>query len=223
MQRYHFGEADAARGRFAALVIDDTTPVAVRQEARVYLGELLYFAGDRDEARRFFEQVLAQDGDYEVDAFRHPPDVVDFFNFVRASRVAPPRPAPTVPVLPTAPTLVPPSPVSAMLGHGVYHFRYGRPKRGALYLGLQVGFLATEAALWGSLLNDRTYREGDEVERQRLARTRAMTGVVAAGYWGTWIASALDANMHWRQVEGPSRARTAATPATPRVQVHRTF
>lgn len=222
VRHYQFGETDAARGQFAALVIDDSTPVEVRQEARVYLGEILYIAGDRDEARRFFEQALEQDREYAVDAFRHPPEVVDYFNYVRAFRAEPATPEPARP-LPAAPTLVPPSPVSAMLGHGVYHFRYGRPGRGALYLGLQGSFLAAEAVLWGTLLTDRTYREGDEAERQRLTRSRTLTGVAAVGYWGTWVASMLDANAHWRQVEGPNRARAASRPTPPPLQVRGTF
>jgi tetratricopeptide (TPR) repeat protein len=220
-RRYQFGERDAARGMFAALVIDETAPANVRQEARVYLGELLYVAGDREEARRFFEQVLQQDPTYEVDAFRHPPEVVGFFNYVRAYHTAPPDPGPDP--LPPAPTLVPPSPVSAMMGHGVYHLRYGKPGRGVLYLGLQGGFLAADAVLWAGLLTDRSYREGDEAERQRLNRNRTLTGVMAAGYWGTWLVSAVDANVHWRRVEGPARARAAAGLGLPPVQVRGTF
>ena len=222
VRQYQFGETDAARGQFAALVIDDSTPVEVRQEARVYLGEILYIAGERDEARRFFEQALEQDPEYAVDAFRHPPEVVDHFNYVRAFRTVPATPEPAPP-LPAAPTLIPPSPLSAMLGHGVYHFRYGRPGRGALYLGLQGSFLAAEAVLWGSLLTDRTYREGDEAERQRLTRNRTLTGVAAVGYWGTWVASMLDANAHWRQVEGPNRARAVSRPPPPPLLVRGTF
>ena len=223
VRSYQFGEADAARGQFAALVIDDGTPVPVRQEARVYLGELLYIAGDREEARRFFEQTLDQEPDYAVDAFRHPPEVVDYFNYVRAFRTMPPTSAPAPSPLPPAPTLVPPSPVSTMVGHGVYHFRYGQPRRGALYVGLQGSFLAVEAVLWGSLLSDRTYQEGDEARLQQLSRRRTLTGVAAAGYWGTWLASVLDANAHWRQVEGPSRARAASASALAPVRVHGTF
>jgi hypothetical protein len=224
VRRYQFGERDAAQGMFAALVLDDDAPVAVRQEARLYLGELLYVAGDKDEARRFFEQVLRQEPEYAIDAFIHPPEVVGFFNYVRAYHTAPPEPD-TGPTLPQAPTLVPPSPFSAMVGHGVYHFRYGKPGRGVLYLGLQGGFLAVDAVLWAGLLTDRSYREGDEDERARLNRNRTLTGVMAVGYWGTWLTSAVDANLHWRRVEGPARARAASTSAVvlPPLQLRGTF
>lgn len=222
VQRYQFGERDTAQGMFAALVLDDSAPGPVRQEARVYLGELLYVAGDKDEARRFFEQVLQQEPAYAIDAFLHPPEVVGFFQYVRAYHTAPPD---LEPVLPPAPRLVPPSPVSAMMGHGVYHLRYGKPGRGVLYLGLQGGFLAVDAVLWAGLLGDRSYKEGDEEERARLGRNRALTGVMAAGYWGTWLTSAVDANLHWRRVEGPARARAATTGALPLppLQVRGTF
>lgn len=224
VRRYQFGEGDAAQGMFAALALDDEAPASVRQEARLYLGELLYVAGDKEEARRFFEQVLRQDPEYAIDAFIHPPEVVGFFNYVRAYQASPPEPGAALP-LPQAPTLVPPSPFSAMVGHGVYHFRYGKPGRGVLYLGLQGGFLAVDAVLWAGLLSDRSYEEGDEAERTRLNRNRTLTGVMAVGYWGTWLTSAVDANLHWRRVEGPARARAASTPTVtlPPVQVRGTF
>lgn len=224
VRRYQFGERDAAQGMFAALVIDPAAPSRVRQSARVYLGELLYVAGDKAEARRFFEQVLQREPAFEVDPFRHPPEVVGFFNYVRAYHTAPPEPA-TEPAVPLPPTLVPPSPPSAMLGHGVYHFRHGKPGRGMLYLGLQGTFLAVDAVLWAGLLRDRSYLEGDEAERVRLNRNRTLTGVMAAGYWGTWLTSAVDANIHWRRVEGPARARATSSTALllPPVQVRGSF
>lgn len=224
VRRYQFGERDAAQGMFADLVLDEAAAIGVRQEARVYLGELLFVAGDKEAARRFFEQVLQQDPTYTVDAFLHPPDVVGFFQYVRAYHTAPPDREPG-PSLPQAPTLVPPSPLSAMMGHGVYHFRHGKPGRGVLYLGLQGGFLAVDAALWAGLLTDRSFQEGDEVERTRLNRNRTLTGVMAAGYWSTWLAAAVDANLHWRRVEGPARARAASSSPVvlPPLQVRGSF
>ena len=95
VRAYQLGRREEARQRFAAIVLDPAPmDAAVRQEARIYLGELSFTDGDQEGARTLFAAVFNEDAAAQIDPFRHPPDVCLFFEYVRLSRPPPPKPVP---------------------------------------------------------------------------------------------------------------------------------
>ncbi|MFM2246746.1 MAG: hypothetical protein RL071_2820, partial [Pseudomonadota bacterium] len=189
---YQRGERERAQAKLVALVVDEgTLPVLVRQEARVYLGELLFAQDQKQEAQVFFEQVLASDPAYRLDPFVHPPDVCAFFDYVRAlSADEPPAPPPPLPAR---------MPAAVFSPLGTYHIRNGEKLRGYAY---QVGILGTASAsllMGGVLLSDRRYLPGTAEEDQLRALKRAQIGVSAAT-WGLYLLSVSDASRHWRSL-----------------------
>jgi len=187
---YKRGEVETAKLALAGIVNDPSiADEALRQQARMYLGEMLYLQQKEDEARRLFEAVLNTDPGYTIDPFVHPPDVYGFFETVRAYLVTPRSPTPPVRS---------PAPSSAYLGFGLYHFHSGQSRKGARIAMLQS--LAGAVSLFGfaGLMDDRRYLdEGGTLDRLKLRRSVQWTSTAA--FYGVWAWAAADAHQHWRQ------------------------
>jgi hypothetical protein len=192
IRAYQAGRAAEARIALAMLINEPADiPADLRQDARVYLGEVLYVAGEEDAAFRTFEQVLVEDSTYRIDPFRHPPDVCGFFEVVRASTVglAPPPPVPAPAALPA----------SAWVGFGVYQRGHGRPGRANAFLAGQALLGAGSILAFGLLVADRRYLEDDPAELRQLQVLRAVQWASTAGFWGLHLWGALDARHDFRQ------------------------
>jgi tetratricopeptide (TPR) repeat protein len=198
---YQSGRWDAAQLALTLLISDASVSQAVQQEARIYLGEVLYARGDEEGARKIFEQVLTIDPDFQVDPFRHPPEILAQFEVARSSVAPFPRPE-----------LVQAKFSSTFLPLGIYQLRHERPAMGAMFLVTQVGLAATSLTMWISLLPDeeRRYDAGSPEEASARTRTtvQLVTGWAAVGsyMWGF-----LDAQHQWRT----ERARNVATGLPP--------
>jgi hypothetical protein len=116
---YQSGRWETAQVALTALMSDSTVSPPVQQEARVYLGEVQYFRGDDEGARKIFEQVLSIDPDFQVDPFRHPPEILAQFEIARSSVAPFPKPEPFETKF--GATFVP---------FGGYHLSHGKPVRG---------------------------------------------------------------------------------------------
>ncbi len=198
-RNYQLGKRELARTELAELVTDtDVEDLAIRQQARIYLGELLYVQDDEEGARRFFEQVLHEDPDYTIDPFRHPPDVVGFFTYVR-SYVVPIAP----PVDPVGTLQYPRAPISTWGPFGAYHLTHHAPRRGSLYLVGGLATAATSVILFGVLQSDRTYGDDEEAEFLRLRRLKAAQYSATGSFYVLWTVSVYDANSHWRRNRKP--------------------
>lgn len=195
---YKRGEMETAKLALAGIVNDPSiADEALRQQARMYLGEMLYLQQKEDEARRLFEAVLNTDPGYTIDPFVHPPDVYGFFETVRAYLVTPQPPA--------AP-LRSPAPSSAYLGFGLYHFQSGQPRKGTRIAVLQS--LAGAVSLFGfaGLMDDRQYLdEGGTLDRLKLRRSVQWTSTAA--FYGVWAWAAADAHQHWRSSDATRTGR----------------
>ena len=193
VRAYQEGRPEEARVTLAALVNDPAlTDPELRQQARIYLGEVLYVGGQEDAAFKVFEVVLHEDPNYRVDPFRHPPDVCGFFEVVRASTSAlTPRPT----LLPTLPA---PPPLSAWVGFGVYQSRHGSRPKGAVMMISQAGLGLASAAGYGWITSQRHYRGGSET-LAHLQTLKAVQWGVTAGFWGIYAWGALDARADWRE------------------------
>ena len=186
---YKRGEIDTAKLALTGIVNDPTiADEALRQQARMYLGEMLYLQQQEDEARRLFEAVLSIDPGYTIDPFVHPPDVYGFFETVRAYLVKPPIPAPSVQSS---------APGSAYLGFGLYQFQTGQTRKATRFAILQSFTGALSLYGFASLMDDRLYlNEGDTLDRLKLRRTVQWTSTAA--FYGVWAWAAADAHQHWR-------------------------
>ena len=120
---YLDGDLPAARDALLRIVNDEATGTELLHEARVWLGEVQYYLDEKDAARSTFRTVLLYRRDYRMDPFVHPPEVVAFFDSVRAEveAVGPgPRPLPDRP------------PLHAYLWPGGLQLHNGRPGAAAL-------------------------------------------------------------------------------------------
>ncbi|MDG1482086.1 MAG: hypothetical protein P8R54_21015 [Myxococcota bacterium] len=187
---YQTNRHGLAMQQLAILSIDPDIDASVRQDARVYLGELLYIQGDTEGAKQLFEQVLIEDSGYEIDRFRHPPDVCGHFEYVRTYIV--PTSTPTPPAM-----VIRPLPPAGYAPFAAYQFKHTTSGRWPLFLG-QIGFGVSSAALFGVLLSNRSYLETDTDAQQRVAVLRATQFTTTAGFYGMWLLSGLDARRHWR-------------------------
>lgn len=197
------GQHEAALAALVALV-NDKRGIAhdQQQRARVYLGEVLYLKGDKDEARQVFESILTADPDYVVDPFAHPPDVCGFFETIRAyMRPIRPTPAPIIAGPRTPPPL-------AYAGFGIYQFRTGRPGLGAAMAGSQAVLGALSVASFLGLAADHTW--ATDGERTSLNRKRAVQWGATAGFYGVWMWSVVEAHQHVRQSSSSSARLSGA-------------
>ena len=157
VQRYLSGDAAGARAELQALLAagQELDP-ATRRDALFWLGDLLYAEagqGGPVAARNIFEALLAEAPDYTVDAFAHPPEVVAYFESLRAELS---RPAPEPPELPRP---AHPWPWQVLIPGGVGYFLDGRPVAGALVGGLQAVGLGVSIGTYAELTS--TYRSYD--------------------------------------------------------------
>jgi hypothetical protein len=187
---YQSGRWDAAQVALTLLMSDSNVSLPVQQEARVYLGEVLYFRGDDEGARKIFEQVLSIDPDFQVDPFRHPPEILAQFEIARSSVAPFPKPEPFRAKF--GETLIP---------GGYFQLRYGRPAMGTALLATQASLAALNltmlASLWTS--ESRTYTDTtpDSPEETSLkARSAIYTGS-GIGFWTVYLLGWLDANHQW--------------------------
>lgn len=204
---YQLGEFEQALAELAELVVDDSIPGPLRREARVYMAELLLTEGDRDGAELFFRKVLSEDPDLQLDPFRHPPDVMGFFQYVKAKVDAEASEAPVVTVPPPAPVLEPVRPPwTVAVPFGAYHFSQDRPLGGSLWFVAHAGLLSSSAITMSLLLVDNGAPE--ELPRyetyQRVQRANlVLSGLCAASFVGYYI----DVGLHWRRKKASLEAR----------------
>jgi hypothetical protein len=193
VRAYQTGQLDAGRDGFAALVNDMTyEDEDLRQEARLYLGEVLYRKQDQEAARRIFERVLNEDPDYRIDPFQHPPDVCGFFETIRAYI----RPADNPEDRASGPA--PPVPVVGYVGFGLYQLRYGRTSTGAVLLVGQTISGILSGVMMASVYMDRTSFTDDPDDRSSVVSRRAVQWTATGAFYGFWAAGIFDAGKHWR-------------------------
>ncbi len=182
-------------------------------EAQRLLGVSLHVQGDVARAAEEFAAVLQFDPELRLDPFIIPPAVIDTFERVRASmrpvldriladrKKAQVRPPVVAAPLPPAATALPPLFAYAPLG--LSHFlALDEPGWGALFLGLQVIGLGTNAVGWNlahRLEDDSGYVADTAAHDQ--AVVFQMSGI--ALFAAAWLASGIHAHAHWPDPPSP--------------------
>ncbi len=197
------GSHEEARSRITKLLNDESVvDPELRKRARVFLGEVLFVEGKTDAAWDAFSAILAEDPHYRLDPYEHPPDVVDFYETVRATTIAmAPSDATTHD---QADDLAgrPPAFFTTLLPFGYYHFRTDRPALGSMILTGQVA-----AATWSlsEYIYLRQHREiySNEHDARESWQTRFWAQQVATGvFYGIWAASMASAWTNWTRQDG---------------------
>ena len=185
---YQSGRWDAAQLALTRLISDTSVSQAVQQEARIYLGEVVYTRGDEEGARKIFEQVLTIDPDFQVDPFRHPPEILTQFEIARSSVAPFPRPEEFRPKF--GATFIP---------FGSYQLGHGKPVRGATLLVTQAALGAVSFTMFVGLYGEdaRTYEVGSPKE-DRVKLQRGVQVATAVGFWSSVVYGWLDAQHLWR-------------------------
>jgi hypothetical protein len=193
VRTYQTGHLNAGRDAFSALV-DETsyTDPNLRQQARIYLGEVLYLQGEQEAARSVFERVLTEDANYSIDPFRHPPDVCGFFETIRTYI----RPATVTEARESTPQ--PTLPVIGYLGFGLYQLRHGRTMMGSILLAGQTITSVLSVAMMASLYMDRTSSTNSVKDKVSVSQRRAIQWTSTGAFYGFWAMGIYDAGKHWR-------------------------
>ena len=205
-RNYQLRRRDLAIQQLAALALDEDAPLHVRQEARIYLAEDRFFQDDLDGADSFFEQVIRAEPDYQIDRFRHPPDVCAQFDLVRATVL------PTLP--PPPPLLKPPLAWGPQSFPNIYHRRYDvRPWLDGLLAVPEWSFFAigTSMTAWYGLNRSGYY---DDTPEDRAQATRFQIAHVSmfVGWVGVATTRRLivrqDWDRNWQKYSGVALSPT---------------
>lgn len=153
IQQYLAGNAPEARTELQVLLArGPSLAPEVRREAMLWLGDLLFAEGGPDAARNVFETLLSEAPRYPIDRFAHAPEVVAFFESLRAPMLARPvEPQPRAPE---------PWPWMVLLPGGIGFFVDEKPLAGAVVGGLQAASLGLSIATYVEL--QRTYPDGGQ-------------------------------------------------------------
>lgn len=190
-QLYHSGEIESALQIFVELANEPSIPLSLKQEARVYIAELHYVKGNKSRAQAFFEQIVMADPEYQIDRFKHPPDVCGLFDFVKTYQ------QPNIPDRQPALNTPQPFPLSGYGPFGIYQLRHQPLPKGVVLSGLQIASVATSVTTYIQLNNDHSYVRGDTIKKDSLEQKLNIQRASTVAFYALWAASIFDAQRHW--------------------------
>ena len=195
---YQVGNRSEAVRLFLSISMNTDIPEPVRQEARIYIGEILFIEGNPEDAKNMFLETLQTDPRYNIDRFRHPPEVCDFFDQVKTQQTVLPEPIepPTLPKFPTA----------GYAPFGLYQIKYDKQWKGVTYSSLQTITGVGSLALFGYLVRNPSALDTDVDEQNRLNNIRRTQWASTALFYSLWAASVIDAQRNWQlSIRSPSQ------------------
>ncbi len=212
---YRAGDHDKARATLIELLTDETvTDRELRLTARVYLAEVLFVEDRREAALAAFQAILEDDPDYRLDPYEHPPDVIEFFDMVRATLAMGREEPPVVDPEPQPPEVLR-FPVLGYAPLGVHHLQQRHWLRGSLLASSQVA-LATGSLITGISLYGR-HETYDESEHSDLQDRRQRNAAMTAGFYGLWALGVVDGALGWRRDQRRIQAQWQAQHASSRL------
>lgn len=194
VRSYMEGAYDDSQNKLATILNSpEVTDRETRIKALTFLGEVLYVSGKSEAAWDAYQNLLREYPDYTLDPFVHPPDVVAFFNTVRAATVSL-RPSPVV--IPTEP---PAFPRVGLLPFGIYQFTHDEPIRGSLLAAGQLVTGLGSTIVFVDLLRDHSEPPGSY---DRIENLRSWNWTLGGAFYGLWILGIADGAYNWRRQHG---------------------
>jgi len=178
---------DARRALQELLARGPSVPAEVRRDALAYLGDILLSEQGEAAARSVFEALLADAPAYQMDPFRHPPEVVRAFEAVRRT-VVPPTGTPTVRPVRDAD----PYPWMVALPAGAWYFKERRVVPGLLVATAQGAGLGLSVWSRGEM-----QALQEEVERREIAPGEDTGGTWKGRYDRLRVINALAFTAGW--------------------------
>lgn len=220
---YIQGDLITARDTLVLLVTDpEVTDPALLREARLWLGEIQYTLGELQAAEKTYQAVLLREPELRLDPYKYPPEVIAFFDAVRAALEAQtPPPNPQGAVVTPGP---PPRPGALLIATpGGLQLHNGQRGLGVLTLtsvgALGLGSLGMR--LWLLSLDEDPQTRGvqmevpiDQVEAMevRLNTIRAVENTLGFTALGVWGAAVLQGALRMETQLGPTPAELQVGP-----------
>ena len=189
VQFYQVGDRPQALQTLLSITTDPIYPETIQQEARIYIAEILLVEGNVEGARSYFHEVLEVNPNYNIDRFRHPPEVCMEFDYTNAQwkqRQPPPSLTTTNPYL------------SKFAPFGIYQFQRKQTVKGVVFSGLQLGTAITSITLFSYLQQNPGYNQNDLEEKARLETMLTIQRASAIGFYTLWLMSSIDAQRSWQ-------------------------
>ena len=189
VQFYQVGDRPQALQTLLSITTDPIYPETIQQEARIYIAEILLVEGNVEGARSYFHEVLEVNPNYNIDRFRHPPEVCMEFDYTNAQwkqRQPPPSLTTTNPNL------------SKFAPFGIYQFQRKQTVKGVVFSGLQLGTAITSITLFSYLQQNPGYNQNDLEEKARLETMLTIQRASAIGFYTLWLMSSIDAQRSWQ-------------------------
>ena len=190
VESYQMGNRPEALQALLSIATTPQYPQTIQQEARIYIGEILYLEGNIDGARDYFLETLMTDADYNIDRFRHPPEICAEFDLVNAQFRQ--RTPPTTFTASNAQNWVRFAPF------GLYQFQQGLNWKGVAYSSLQLGSGISSLVLFNYLSQNPGYNANDTENQQHLERILTIQRTSAVGFYAFWLLGSLDAQKDWQ-------------------------
>ncbi|MBM4391539.1 MAG: hypothetical protein FJ090_10500 [Deltaproteobacteria bacterium] len=143
---YAQGETASSRSLLQALVaVGPELPAEVRQAALAYLGDVLYSEEGPQASRPMFDALLEEAPDFVMDPFEHPEEVCRYFEALREEA--------RVPVIERPLPERGPPPYWSLVPGGLHWYARGKIGTGLAVTVAQAGLLATNIALYQTLVS----------------------------------------------------------------------
>ena len=196
VQYYQMSNRSAAMKHFLSIASDQSYPESIRQEARIYMAEILYLENNIESAQIYFEEVLLENPSYAIDRFRHPPEICDYFDQVKASIVVPP----VTPISPPKNN----RPWLRFLPFGLYQFDRNQNGK-ALLCSTQVITGISSVVLFSYLSNNHAIKkDGSDniVSGDNLDLILGLQRASGIAFYSTWSLCSWDAHRNWTLKQG---------------------
>jgi hypothetical protein len=191
VKQYQLGNRSEAVQLLLSISMNNDYPQGVRQEARIYIAEILFVEGNPNDARNMFIETLNTDPNYNIDRFRHPPEICELFDQVKQQYISSPIGI-SVPPQPKK------FPLSGYSPFGIYHFQQQKLWKGLSYSSLQLATGVTSITLFAYLLQNPSYVQDNSTEKKRMENILQVQRISTILFYSLWATSVIDAQRDWQ-------------------------
>ena len=174
----------------------------LKSETLIFLGEVLFVLGRKEEALRSFATLLETDPEFPISPYHHPIEVVRAFESTREEVH---RQQVQAQIPDDSPNIPPPLPLRGYMPLGIPQFAEGRVGAGLWFGTLQMGLGIASLAMYSKLDANNV---APDVHPQGWAEDEVMNNVqnqrymiqwpLGIAFYGTWLWSHSDARRSWK-------------------------